>query len=70
MKKLFGQDETWTEEGININRDIVNIIEKAIRYWAKREYSIRELCLIAHGCITEIECKLVMEKRTKKAITK
>ena len=62
MKKLFNDDERWTSEAVDIAIEISNALEKIMKYYVDQDYSVRELSCIAHGCVTEAECKLVLRR--------
>jgi len=65
MEKLFTDSEEWTSEAIEVSLEFSRAIEGIMRHYVDKGYLIRELSCIAHGCVTDTECKLILDKRMK-----
>jgi hypothetical protein len=62
MSKLYDKNERYTLEALDVTQELVDTLEKLLAGFVKNGYSIRELCGIAHACVSEVECKLMLEQ--------
>jgi hypothetical protein len=60
---LFDENDSWTPEAVKCGREFSEVIEEVMDLYAGMGYSIRELAAIAHGCVTDAECKLVLDRK-------
>jgi hypothetical protein len=60
MSKLYDKNERHTPEALDISQELSDTLEKLLANYVKDGHSIRELCGIAHACVSEVEYKLIL----------
>jgi hypothetical protein len=64
MKSLFNEDETWTDEAVDISIHINQKIREIFNMYSE-DHNIRELQYIIENAAQEISLGLLMDKRMK-----
>ena len=65
MKKLFNEDDSWTQKAIDVSLELSVALEEIMIAYAVKGYSVRDLSCIAHSCVSDVECKIAMDRRFK-----
>lgn len=69
MKSFFGKHESYTKEGLELDREIDAALKPIFDKWTAEGYTVREIAHMAHGTVISLECyrvvKAAMDSRKK-----
>ena len=61
MKRLFGEDDRWTDVGGKLDREVDRALDPIFKRWHAKGFSVREISHVAMSAVTMLECEMMLD---------